>query len=464
MKKPFYYLLLLFAALLFVPMASCSEDKDEPEIKNETDVKDESGAKDEPDDDDSFTFPTDVDFINTMKGVWTEEEGTSYMIFTTQNWPESFSYARSAILWDDEYSCVAGSMAGIPVRDGDHYYLSQSSGMFSDIWITDYEPGKRIVIKNTKNGESKSFLYSPTAGFGRIQLSKNIPGNYSSVDVKVTVMNKDDAMPAYHISIDEMSGHYGGVSNPFLIVGDVVKAYFQETSTGRNIDHATWENLSPGEIYSLSYPTADSRDDPPFAFPTDVSFIQTMEGVWLGEQGMSYMIFTTQHWPSAFGYSRSAVLWEDDYSCVGGDMSGIPVHDGDHYYLSQSSGLFHYLWITDYEPGKRIVMKNTKTGETRSFVYSKTSALGRICLTKNLPVDRSSVGVIIKVYLHDEDVDPDYTLTLSEMSTYAGSVSDPFWLCGEKVVAYFTDQKTGKLLEVGRWPELELGETYNLNY
>lgn len=464
MKKPFYYLLLLFAALLFVPMASCSEDKDEPEIKNETDVKDESGAKDESDEDDSFTFPTNVGFINTMKGVWIEEKGTSYMIFTTQNWPEPFSYARSAILWDDEYSCVAGSMAGIPVRDGDHYYLSQSSGMFHNLWITGYEPGKRIVIKNTATEESKSFIYSPTTGFGRIQLSENIPGNYSSVEVTVSVMNKNDAMPAYHISLEEMSGHYGGVSNPFLIVGDVVKAYFHEVSTGRLIDYATWEDLNPGEIYNLSYPTADSKDEPSFTFPTDVSFLQTMEGVWLGEQGLTYMVFTTQRWPSAFGYSRSAVLWKDDYSCVGGDMAGIPVRDGDHYYLSQSSGLFHYLWITDYEPEKRIVMKNTKTGDTLSFVYSKTAALGRICLTKNLPVDHSSVGVIIKVYLHDEDVDPDYTLTLSEMSTYAGSVSDPFWLCGEKVVAYFTDQKTGKLLEVGRWPELELGETYNLNY
>lgn len=64
MKKPLYYLLPFFAAAMSLLIVSCS-DKDEPD-----------GGK-------SFTFPTDVGFINTMEGVWLGEQGMSYMIFTT---------------------------------------------------------------------------------------------------------------------------------------------------------------------------------------------------------------------------------------------------------------------------------------------------------------------------------------------------------------------------------------------
>ncbi len=201
-----------------------------------------------------------------------------------------------------------------------------------------------------------------------------------------------------------------------------------------------------------------------FTFPTDVGFINTMEGVWLGEQGMSYMIFTTQSWPSAFGYARSAVLWDDDYSCVGGSMAGTPVREGDHYYLSQSSGLFHDMWITAYEPGKRIVMKNLKNDETRSFVYSATSGIARVRLTKNLRGNHSSVDITVSVYVNNDDAEPDYSITLEEMSGYTGGVSDPFWLCGEKVVASFYNCITGELLDTATWTDLDHNTIYNLNY
>lgn len=61
MKKPFYYLVMLFAVALCIPLVSCSDD-------------------DEPDGGNSFTVPTNVQFIETMEGVWLGEQDMSFMI------------------------------------------------------------------------------------------------------------------------------------------------------------------------------------------------------------------------------------------------------------------------------------------------------------------------------------------------------------------------------------------------
>lgn len=255
MKKPFYYLLLLFAALLFVSMASCSEDKDEPEIKNETDVKDESEPKDEPEEDDSFTFPTDVSFLQTMEGVWLGEQDMSFMIFTTTNWPQSFGYNRSAVKWGDLYFCVSGDMAGIPVRDGDHYNLSQSSGLFHNLWITDYD-GKKITMKNFRTDETKSFVYSQTAGIGRVCLTKMLPCGFKSsvkVTVKVYANNSDDE-PGYTVDLGEMSGYPdGSPSAPFWLCGQKVVAYFIDCKTDELLEVGLWTDLEINTVYNLNY-------------------------------------------------------------------------------------------------------------------------------------------------------------------------------------------------------------------
>lgn len=145
-------------------------------------------------------------------------------------------------------------------------------------------------------------------------------------------------------------------------------------------------------------------------------------------------------------------------------MAGTPVREGDHYYLSQSSGLFHDMWITAYEPGKRIVMKNLKNDESRSFVYSATSGIARVRLTENLRGNHSSVDITVSVYVNNDDAEPDYSIMLEEMSGYTGGVSDPFWLCGEKVVASFYNCITGELLDTATWTDLDHNTIYNLNY
>lgn len=235
MKKPFYYLVMLFAVALCFPLVSCSDD-------------------DEPDGGNSFTVPTNVQFIETMEGVWLGEQDMSFMIFTTTNWPQAFGYNRSAVKWGNSYSCVGGSMSGIPVREGDHYYLSQSSGLFNDMWITAYD-GKKITMKNFKTDESKSFVFSPSAGICRVRLTEQLPcGFMSSVDITVDIyVNNDDAEPDYSIALGEMNGYEGGVSAPFWAGGHKVVAKFSDCTTGELLETATWTDLDMNTIYNLNY-------------------------------------------------------------------------------------------------------------------------------------------------------------------------------------------------------------------
>lgn len=235
MKKPFYYLVMLFAVALCIPLVFCSDD-------------------DEPDGGNSFTVPTNVQFIETMEGVWLGEQDMSFMIFTTTNWPQAFGYNRSAVKWGSSYSCVGGSMSGIPVREGDHYYLSQSSGLFNDMWITAYD-GKKITMKNFKTDESKSFVFSPSAGICRVRLTEELPcGFMSSVDITVDIyVNNDDAEPDYSIALGEMNGYEGGVSAPFWAGGHKVVARFSDCTTGELLETATWADLDMNTIYNLNY-------------------------------------------------------------------------------------------------------------------------------------------------------------------------------------------------------------------